>query len=124
MKVIAVLGSPREQSYSTTLAREVLRGAADAGYQVVVYEINRMDVKGCQGCRYCKDNDADCNLEDDLQPYWKDLHESGHLQPMVQSGGATIAGNTASADFFHLTLDGANAALQNSESLDPEDFGG
>ena len=49
MEVVAVLGSPRENGFSSTLAREVLRGAADAGHQVVIYEINKMKVKGCQG---------------------------------------------------------------------------
>jgi len=79
MKVIAVLGSPHEQGFSSTLAREVLRGAADAGHQVVIYEINKMLVKGCQGCRSCKDNNVDCIVEDDLRLYWKDLHECGAL---------------------------------------------
>lgn len=79
MKVTAVLGSPRKVSYSSALAREVLRGAADAGHEVVVYEINDMYVKGCQGCRYCKEHNVDCIVQDDLLPYWKDLHESGAL---------------------------------------------
>jgi multimeric flavodoxin WrbA len=79
MKVVAVLGSPRENGFSSTLAREVLRGATDAGHQVVVYEVNKMDIKGCQGCRYCKENDAGCVVQDDLVPYWKDLHACGAL---------------------------------------------
>jgi multimeric flavodoxin WrbA len=79
MRVVAVLGSPREESFSSTLAREVLRGAADAGHKVTIYKVNKMDVKGCQGCRACKDHNVDCILQDDLQPYWKDLHESGAL---------------------------------------------
>ena len=79
MKVVAVLGSPRENGFSSTLAREVLRGAVDAGHQVVTYEVNKMNVRGCQGCRYCKENNADCIVPDDLKPYWKDLHECGAL---------------------------------------------
>jgi multimeric flavodoxin WrbA len=79
MKVVAVLGSPHEDGFSSTLAREVLRGAADVGHHVVIYEVNKMNVKGCQGCRYCKENNADCIVQDDLKPYWKDLHECGAL---------------------------------------------
>jgi multimeric flavodoxin WrbA len=79
MKVVGVLGSPRPHGFSSTLAREVLRGAADAGHQVVIYEINKMTVRGCQGCRHCKENDVDCIMQDDLKPYWTDLHESGAL---------------------------------------------
>jgi multimeric flavodoxin WrbA len=79
MKVVAVLGSPREESFSSTLAREVLRGAVDAGHQVVIYEVNKMNVQGCQACRHCKEHNVDCIVQDDLKPYWKDLHECGAL---------------------------------------------
>ncbi|MDF1513125.1 MAG: flavodoxin family protein [Anaerolineae bacterium] len=79
MKVVAVLGSPREDGFSSTLVREVLRGATDAGHYVTIYQINKMDVKGCQACRYCKENNVDCIVQDDLKRYWKDLHESGAL---------------------------------------------
>lgn len=79
MKVVAVLGSPHKDGPSSTIAKEVLRGAKDAGHEVVIYNINDMNVKGCQGCGYCKKNYADCKLEDDLKLYWKDLHEAGAL---------------------------------------------
>ena len=79
MKVVAVLGSPRKDSASSTIAREVLRGAEAAGHEVVIYNLNDMNVKGCQACGYCKKNYADCILNDDLKPYWKDLHEAGAL---------------------------------------------
>jgi multimeric flavodoxin WrbA len=79
MKIVAVLGSPHEDGFSSTLAREVLRGAADIGHQVVLYEINKMNVRGCQGCRCCKENNTDCIVEDDLRSYWKDLHACGAL---------------------------------------------
>ncbi len=79
MKVVAVLGSPHKNGPSSTIAREVLRGAKDAGHEVVIYNLNEMNLKGCQACRYCKDNYADCVIDDDLKPYWKDLHEAGAL---------------------------------------------
>jgi len=80
MKVVAVLGSMRgDGSYSSTLAREVLRGAEAAGHEVVVYELKDMDLRGCYGCEACKKNNIDCVLQDDLKPYWKDLHEAGAL---------------------------------------------
>lgn len=79
MKVVAVLGSPKEDGDSSKLAREVLRGAADTGHEVVVYEINKMDVKGCQACGYCRTNNKDCRVKDDFQAYLKDLHTCGAL---------------------------------------------
>lgn len=92
MQVVAVLGSPHENGFSSTLAREVLRGATDAGHQVVIYEINKMNVKGCQGCRYCKENNVDCIVQDDLKPYWQDLHESGALVVSSPNYASQICG--------------------------------
>lgn len=79
MKVVAVLGSPRMDSASSAIAKEVLRGAKDAGHEVVIYNLNDMNVKGCQACGACKKNWCDCVLNDDLKPYWKDLHDCGAL---------------------------------------------
>lgn len=79
MKVVAVLGSPHKNGASSEIAREVLRGAKDAGHEVVEYVINDMNVRGCQGCGVCKQEKTDCIIQDDLQPYWKDLHECGAL---------------------------------------------
>lgn len=79
MKVIAVLGSPRKNSNSTALANRIIDGAKEAGHEVVIYNINDMNIRGCQACRTCKDNGIDCILDDDLRPYWKDLHECGAL---------------------------------------------
>ena len=79
MKVVAMLGSPHVNGVSSTVARRLLEGARVAGHEVVVYELNAMNVRGCQGCRYCKDKGVDCRLDDDLEPYWKDLHECGAL---------------------------------------------
>lgn len=79
MKVIAVLGSPRKNSSSSALANRIIDGAKEAGHEVVIYRINEMNIKGCQSCRTCKDKGIDCILDDDLKPYWKDLHECGAL---------------------------------------------
>jgi multimeric flavodoxin WrbA len=79
MQVVAVLGSPRPNSASSALARRALEGARAAGHEVVEYEINQMNVRGCQACRTCKEKGVDCVLEDDLKPYWKDLHACGAL---------------------------------------------
>lgn len=75
MKVLAVIGSPHKNGPSSTITNEILNGAKAAGHEIKVYNINEMDIKGCQACGYCKENRDDCRLDDDLKPYWKDLSE-------------------------------------------------
>lgn len=51
MKVLGILGSPHEHGPSSTVAREVLRGAAEAGHEVKIYALKDMNVRGCQALR-------------------------------------------------------------------------
>lgn len=79
MKVIAIMGSPHKNGNVSTLMSEVIHGAKVAGHDVKLYNINEMNISGCQGCRKCKDNGIDCVLNDDLKPYWNELHTAGAL---------------------------------------------
>ena len=92
MKVIAVLGSPHRDGPSSTIARRVLDGALDACHEIVVYEINDLAIRGCQGCRHCKDNGVDCILDDPLKTYWKNLHEAGALVVSAPNYASNICG--------------------------------
>ncbi len=92
MKVIAVIGSPRPQGNSTALAHAFLKGAEAAGHQTVVYDLNTLTVKGCQGCRTCKEKGCDCILQDDLVPYWHDLHEAGALVVSAPNYAGQVCG--------------------------------
>jgi multimeric flavodoxin WrbA len=66
MKIVAVLGSPRVQGNSNTLARAFLQAAREQGAETHEYLLNQMDFQGCQGCRGCKTKSETCILEDDL----------------------------------------------------------
>lgn len=92
MKIVAMLGSPHENGPSSTLARRVIEGARAAGHEAVIYECNKMNIMDCQGCGYCKANAKDCILEDDLQPYWEDLHECDALIVSAPNYGSSIMG--------------------------------
>lgn len=92
MKVVAVIGSPHPHGPSATLTEELLRGAQDAGHEVVTYRLNDLQVRGCQACRVCKEQDVDCILQDDLAPYWKDLHECGALIVSAPNYCARVSG--------------------------------
>ncbi len=66
MKIVAVLGSPQPQGNSASLARAFLAAAQQLGAEVQEFLLNKLDSKGCQGCRTCKDKTEVCILEDDL----------------------------------------------------------
>ena len=66
MQIVAVLGSPRAQGNSSTLARAFLQAAREQGAETREYLLNQMDFQGCQGCRGCKTKSETCILEDDL----------------------------------------------------------
>lgn len=68
MKIVAVLGSPRPQGNSSTLAHKFLDTAKELGADVRTYHLNVMDFQGCQGCGACKTGNEACILEDDLHP--------------------------------------------------------
>jgi len=79
MKIVAVLGSPRPQGNSSTLARAFLQAAGELGAETQEYLLNQMDFKGCQGCAGCKTKGESCVLEDDLTPVLAAIKEADIL---------------------------------------------
>lgn len=74
-KVIAFLGSPRKKGNTSDVVHEVLRGASDAGAQTKIYHLNDMNIKGCQGCLYCRENDS-CIIKDDMHKIYEDIKDA------------------------------------------------
>lgn len=79
MKIAAVLGSPRPQGNSSTLAHKFLETARELGAEVRVYPLNLMNFQGCQGCGACKANMETCVQEDDLAPVLEAVKEADVL---------------------------------------------
>lgn len=74
-KMTVVLGSPRDGA-SQKAAELLMLEASKAGYEIVEYNVNRMDFSGCQACGLCRANGTDCVIADDFMEYVKDLKES------------------------------------------------
>ena len=73
MKVLTILGSPRKDATSTTIAHHFNKEATANGAEVTTYTLNDMDYKGCQGCYSCKTGKESCILNDDLTPLFEAL---------------------------------------------------
>jgi multimeric flavodoxin WrbA len=79
MKIVAVLGSPRPQGNSSTLARAFLQAAEKRGAEITEYPLNQMNFQGCQGCGTCKTKRDTCILEDDLAPVLNAIRDADLL---------------------------------------------
>lgn len=79
MKVVCVLGSPRGKGNSTSLANAFCDTAKDLGAEVSVYELNKMNYRGCQGCGLCKTKLDHCALKDDLSPLLEEIKQADVL---------------------------------------------
>ncbi len=79
MKVVTILGSPRKNGSSSTLAKQFNETAIAKGATVKTYNLNTMDFRGCQGCMVCKTKQDECVLKDDLTQALKDIHEADIL---------------------------------------------
>ncbi len=74
MKVVTILGSPRKQGNSSSIARAFSEKAQSLGAEVSTYHLNTMRFKGCQGCMVCKETLEHCVLRDDLTGVLDAIH--------------------------------------------------
>ncbi len=72
MKIIAFLGSPRNDGTTRFVVGKLLQGAKAAGAETRLYNLNELNFKGCQGCRKCKEQEK-CDLVDDLTPVYDEI---------------------------------------------------
>ncbi|WP_005033415.1 flavodoxin family protein [Holophaga foetida] len=68
MNILVLLGSPRSQGNSATIAAHLAEAATALGAQVRTVELNGLSYRGCQACYACKGKAERCVLQDDLTP--------------------------------------------------------
>ena len=79
-KVLVVMGSPRREGNSATLAQNIIAGVKSAGATVDTYYLHGMDIKPCDACEACRTNNSgDCIIEDDMQELYLKLREADAL---------------------------------------------
>jgi multimeric flavodoxin WrbA len=66
MNIVTLLGSPRSAGNSATIARRITAVAEELGAASRIFELNRLDYRGCQACYACKKGHEQCVLKDDL----------------------------------------------------------
>lgn len=76
MKVLCILGSPRYDGNSTTIANRFIERATSLGADVCTFQLNRLNYRGCQGCCTCKTKTDSCILKDDLTEVLEAIKET------------------------------------------------
>ncbi len=79
MKIVCLLGSPREKGNSATVANRFCATAERLGAQVQVFALNKLEYQGCQACMACKTKLDQCALEDDLTEVLEAVSETDVL---------------------------------------------
>jgi Multimeric flavodoxin WrbA len=72
MSVIGIIGSPRVNGNSETIVDSVLAGAKANGKEVKKYNLNKMNMVGCQACMGCKKNGT-CIQKDGIKALLEDV---------------------------------------------------
>jgi multimeric flavodoxin WrbA len=79
MKIICLLGSPREKGNSSTIAKRFCNTAEKLGAEVKTFSLNKLEYRGCQGCMACKTRLDRCAVEDDLTEVLEAIRETDVL---------------------------------------------
>ena len=79
MKIVCLLGSPREKGNSAIVANRFCATAERLGAGVQVFALNKLEYRGCQACMACKTKLDHCVLEDDLTEVLEAVRETDVL---------------------------------------------
>lgn len=76
MKVVGFIGSPRISGNTAALVGEVLRGAHDSGAETIAYNINQLNIRGCQGCYKCQTKEGKCIQKDAMADIYDEIYNA------------------------------------------------
>lgn len=80
MKILVLNGSPRANGNTAKMTAVFKESAEQAGHTVDVFNVCRMNIKGCLACEYCHGKGSgQCVQKDDMQAIYDKLHETNMI---------------------------------------------
>ena len=80
MKILVLNGSPRPRGDTAKMIRAFREGAESAGHQVTVFDVCRMEIRGCLACEYCHGKgQGKCVQQDDMGKISEALQDTDML---------------------------------------------
>lgn len=74
MKILILNGSPRPKGNTAAMIQAYKTGAESAGHSVTVFDVCRMNIRGCLACEYCHTKAfRTCVQQDDMQKIYPAL---------------------------------------------------
>ncbi len=79
-KILLVMGSPRKEGNSATLAKQVATGAKATGAAVETFYLHTLNIQPCTACDACReDGHKDCVIDDDMEILYPKLRQADAL---------------------------------------------
>jgi multimeric flavodoxin WrbA len=72
IKILGLVGSPNINGNTAKLVNAIIEGAAENGAVKAVYNLNSLEIKGCDACRRCHDSGC-CFINDDMQEIYEEI---------------------------------------------------
>ena len=79
MKVIGFAASPRKAGNTVWIVNQILEGARKRGAETQSWRSAELDIKPCQGCLYCAQNQIPCVINDGMQDIYDAMEDADAL---------------------------------------------
>ena len=76
MKAIGIVGSPRKNGNTEILTEHTLKAIAEEGLDTELIRLAEFDIRPCNACMACTDEEEWCPIDDDLFPIYTKLKEA------------------------------------------------
>lgn len=80
MKILVLNGSPRPNGNTAGMVKTFRQAAEGHGHQVKMFNVCKMNIKGCLACEYCHGKGrGQCVQKDDMQEIYAELNDTEML---------------------------------------------